>query len=124
MRLTQIRPVSAVDVERLIAFVNFADQWVENQPIWAKFFHGDPVVTLVEFVALSGILVLAVFRGAFELGVWGIMQTGLKQGNFLSSLTMVGICQCQPEEMCRNISNGLIYCGLKVVWDNFQLLSI
>jgi hypothetical protein len=65
----QLGTVSAVDVEGLVAFVDFADQGVEDQAVGAELLDGDAVLALVEFVTLAGVFVLAVFRGALELRI-------------------------------------------------------
>lgn len=65
--LTQFYSVAAVNIEWLIAFVDFPNRGIENQTIRAQPFSDTSIVTFIEFVALDGILVLPILTGAFEL---------------------------------------------------------
>lgn len=75
---TQFGPFAAVDVEGLVALVDLADERVENQAVRAELLGGYAVDALVEFVALSGVFVLAVLWRAFELGVCGSIYAKVK----------------------------------------------
>lgn len=66
LKLTQFCSISAVDVERLIAFVVLSDGWVEDEAVGTESLLRDAVATLVVLVTLDVILVLSEFVvGAF-----------------------------------------------------------
>lgn len=68
MKLTQFGPVSAVNVEGLVAFVHLADGHVEDEAVGAQLLCGHTVHALVVLVALHGVLVLRILgiRRALE----------------------------------------------------------
>lgn len=67
----QLSPISAVNVEGLVALVHLTDALVEDQTVRAQLLCGHTVDALVVFVALYRILVLVV------LGVGRALEAGL-----------------------------------------------
>lgn len=66
--LTQFRPLSAVNVEGLVALVHLADGLVKDEAVRAQLLCGHTVDALVVFVALHSVLVLIILgvRRALE----------------------------------------------------------
>lgn len=55
----------------MIALIPLPDQWVKNESIRAKFCCCLTIYTFVVFVALPWVLILTIFRRAFEsLRIW------------------------------------------------------
>lgn len=70
-QLTQLSPVSTVYIEGLVTLVDLPDGGVEYQAVGTQLGCGHAINTLVELVTLRGVLVLAIFVWAFELGTCG-----------------------------------------------------
>jgi hypothetical protein len=84
----------------LVAFVDFADQGVEDQAVGAELLDGDAVLALVEFVTLAGVFVLAVFRGALELRIcdkkiqiWKMSFRPLRSNSKISNVELNGLVE-------------------------------
>lgn len=65
--LTELKTVSAVDVEIVVARLALVAEGVENKAVGAEPFLRDAVVAFVVFIALAGVLEGAVLLGAGEL---------------------------------------------------------
>lgn len=66
--LTQFGPVAAVHVEHMVAFVDLADEGVEDESVWAQLLFDHAVLAFVELVALHRVLVGTVLGGTLKLG--------------------------------------------------------
>lgn len=66
--LTQFSPVSAVYVEGLVALVDLPNRGVKHQAVGAQLCSRDSIVTFVELITLSFVVVLAAILGVFGAG--------------------------------------------------------
>lgn len=66
--LTELSPVTTVDTEGLVAFVDLPDGGVEDETVGAKLDFGYSIDALVVFVALFVVLILTVLFRAPEFG--------------------------------------------------------
>ena len=64
--LTELEPVTAVDVKVVVAGLAFAAKGVKDETVGAEHFLGDAVVALVVLVALVEVLEGAVGLGTSE----------------------------------------------------------